>query len=376
MNKGIHGYPKGGVTAVTPNWGNGRFDTTPVVTNFSHTVPSFMGKGATANITFRSAADASGGAVSFSIDSQTSGLTFSKTTGIAANEIVVMSAPGQMPAAREVAFVVNVVTTSGGKTPVTIKVIILETVMWEFTTAGVSNWTAPVSGIYELLVIGGGGAGGLVNGGGGGSGWPDKIEASVAAGQTLAVTVGSGGIAKTSGGTGGVPNDPTCTGGNGGVSSIGTLISAMGGQGGSGGGAYGGNYGGSGGSGGGGGGGNSTEYPSGSGGTNGSNGQTPVAKSLESKGGAGAGANRYSLLDSSLTHGTGGNSVQSHGGGGGGGGWGPMPAAITTAGTTVMARGGTGAGYGAGGGGGGWANAGANGVSGYVRIKCIGADHV
>lgn len=86
--------------------------------------------------------------------------------------------------------------------------------MQAYTTAGTFTFTAPVSGLYKVIVIGaGGGGGGVVttstqtaaSGGGGGGGCSIKTVA-LTVGQTVSITVGAGGNAgayNTNGSTGG-----------------------------------------------------------------------------------------------------------------------------------------------------------------------------
>jgi hypothetical protein len=97
-----------------------------------------------------------------------------------------------------------------------------------FTNSG--TFTVPI-GVTRLrvTVIGGGGAGGthpnIPSGGGGAGGVGVHILSGLTPGSSIAVTVGTGGAAITSG---------TGNGGNGGTSSFGTYVSATGGTGGGG----------------------------------------------------------------------------------------------------------------------------------------------
>lgn len=100
-----------------------------------------------------------------------------------------------------------------------------------YTTAGTYIFTAPVTGLYKITVVGaGGGSGGTyattaygaASGGGGGGGYAIKYVFLVA-GDSYTVTVGAPGAAGTA--TAGSATN----GGNGGTSSFGTLVSATGG---------------------------------------------------------------------------------------------------------------------------------------------------
>ncbi len=99
-----------------------------------------------------------------------------------------------------------------------------------YTTAGTPTFTAPVSGLYKVTVIGGGGGGGGVTvsgtvgayaGGGGGGGCAIK-NVFLSAGDEVTVTVGAGG-------GGGIGNAAGYTGA---TSSFGAHCSATGGAGG------------------------------------------------------------------------------------------------------------------------------------------------
>ncbi len=99
-----------------------------------------------------------------------------------------------------------------------------------YTTTGTPTFTAPVSGLYKVTVIGGGGGGGGVNvsgsvgayAGGGGAGGLAIKHVFLAAGDNVTVTVGGGGA----GGNG------LEAGYQGGTSSFGSHCSATGGGGG------------------------------------------------------------------------------------------------------------------------------------------------
>jgi len=100
-----------------------------------------------------------------------------------------------------------------------------------FTSSGVYT---PTTGLVQAIieVVGGGGGGGgcsaagasTINngGGGGGGGYSSGIFTPIAVGVSQVVTIGNGGSAGSS----------TVPGGNGGTTSVGSLISATGGQGG------------------------------------------------------------------------------------------------------------------------------------------------
>lgn len=102
-----------------------------------------------------------------------------------------------------------------------------------YTTAGTYTFTAPVTGLYKITVVGaGGGSGGAyattaygaASGGGGGGGHAIKYV-FLFAGDSYIVTVGAGGAA------GAATSSSATNGGTGGTSSFGALISATGGGG-------------------------------------------------------------------------------------------------------------------------------------------------
>lgn len=99
-----------------------------------------------------------------------------------------------------------------------------------FSTVGVQNWVVP-TGVMSVKARlwggGGGGGGGALNAagaGGGGGGYAEGVFA-VMPGETIPVTVGSGGLAGSSSGS---------NGGAGGTSSFGTYVTVSGGTGGGG----------------------------------------------------------------------------------------------------------------------------------------------
>jgi len=272
-----------------------------------------------------------------------------------------------------------------------------------YNIAGTYYFMPPVTGTYNLIIVGAGGAGGnsrtgLINGGGGGgSGYMLRTQVTVTALKMMTITVGSGGT--ISGSDGG-------NGNSGGVSSIavygGSTYSANGGSGGAGvssGGIAGiGGNGGMAGGGGGGGegighasnGGNSASYTGGSYSTGyggGGAGQTANGSNASGtvSGNGGAGTNTTATISDfsgSGSGGTGSNGSPDGRGGAGGGGYGGV------GGSATVYRGGQGAGgygtiqiapydsnyhsgsgYGAGGyGGATGTNNGANGANGLVLI--------
>lgn len=164
----------------------------PSMAGFTHNVPASVLQATTATIQFNGATDADGDPVTYSIDAGASGLTFSKAAAIAANENITMTVPGSVLPSKSVSFIAYAVDNKGGQTPATISLTITGQSVWEFTTAGLTNWMAPESGRYEFVVVGGGGGGGA----------------------------------------GGDTSYYNNHGQNGGVSSVGTLVSALGGYGG------------------------------------------------------------------------------------------------------------------------------------------------
>lgn len=325
----------------------------PSMATFAHTVPSGMQQAAGQAVSFSGATDADGDAITYLFDFGSSGFTASKTSGIAPNESVTLTAPASTLPSDPRSFTVYAVDAKGARTGATINVAVIGQALWEFATAGTYNFTAPVDGQYEVLLVGGGGGGATgssgagAGGGGGGSGRAAKKTLALKAGQTYSGVVGAPGRGDTYNGLPGT---------SGGTTSFGTDLSALGG-------ATPGRStdGGNGGSGGG------VGVQSGSthrGGADGTDGQGTGV--LDYKPGKGEGVGYYSLLDSSISHNNAGlpNGI----GGGGGGGFGPTPAAGTS-------RGG---GYGAGGSGSAStasnsSNAGFDGRAGYARIKYLGA---
>ncbi|MDU4055126.1 MAG: hypothetical protein E7H60_01180 [Pseudomonas oryzihabitans] len=317
----------------------------PSMATFAHTVPASMPQAASQAVSFSGATDADGDAITYAFDFGSSGFTASKTSGIAPNESVTLTAPDSTLPSDPRSFTVYAVDAKGARTGATINVNVVGQSLWEFTNAGAYSFTPPVDGQYEVIVVGGGGSGGRFNsgnqygGGGGGSGYAARKVVTLKSGQAVAGAVGSGGASNSSGSMYGNP---------GGTSSFGTDLSAAGGIEGRG------ADGGAGGSGGGGG------YSStgGAGGTDGGDGTGRVS----STGGKGAGAGYYSALDNTIKHGA-GNSLNVAGGAGGG--WGPVPAVTPQ----------NAAGYGAGGTGSisDTYPISSPGRSGYVRVKYLGA---
>lgn len=203
------------------------------------------------------------------------------------------------------------------------------------------SWTVPanVTSVDVFIMGGGGGAGGNLTydtgytsfGGGGGAGRLKKQQLTVTPGQSITVTVGTGGAAgvdRTGSGseTGGV-------GSNGGTTSFGTLLSVTGGNGGTGGSVAQGGNGGAG-SAGGGGGSNRSGGSSGSGGSGGNG-------DYCGGGGAAASANTSVKGGNGGTYGGGGGSMvgtRATGGqyGGAGGVTGSNLSAVAGTNTTAM----------------------------------------
>lgn len=320
----------------------------PSMATFAHTVPSGMQQAASQAVSFSGATDADGDAITYAFDFGSSGFTASKTSGIAPNESVTLTAPATTVPSDPRSFTVYAVDAKGARTGATISVNVIGQALWEFTTSGTYNFTPPVDGQYEVIAVGGGGGGGRFNagngygGGGGGSGYAARKIVSLKAGQSISGAVGNGGASNTSG---------TTVGGAGGTSSFGTDVSALGGSPGR-------SFNGGDGASGGGAGYNGGSSVAGVGGTDGSDG-TAIASATPGKG---AGSGYYSLLDNTIKHGT-GNSMQIVGGAGGG--WGPAP--------TVTPQ--NAAGYGAGGTGSISETypISSPGRSGYVRVKYLGA---
>ncbi|PXX79146.1 glycine-rich domain-containing protein [Rivihabitans pingtungensis] len=211
--------------------------------------------------------------------------------------------------------------------------------VWEFTAPGISSWTPPVDGDYEIVVVGAGGAGSTVDGrnygpggNGGGSGYAARAIAQLGAAHgPIAYIVGRGGSASTQIGTWNGESYAANPGGPGESTALGGIISALGGLPGT---AL---SGGDGASGGGGGGGTGADaagagYHGEAGTLGGSNGSDGVKRdNVSSHVGRGAGPGYYSLIDPAVVHaqassdntaGTREYSGGSQGGGGGGGGGG------------------------------------------------------
>ncbi|MGQ7818837.1 glycine-rich domain-containing protein [Metapseudomonas furukawaii] len=318
----------------------------PDMTLFRHTVPQQVSAGASYAVTF-SGATADTGTVVYRIDPRTSGLSFSKTANIQANDQVTLTAPLIVGADIEVLFDVVAVDNAGLASSICIKALVNARKVWEFPQAGAGTWEAPVTGQYELLAIGGGGAGGTPmvvgqvrnHGGGGGAGYGERRIVQLTKGQKIAYEVGKGGSA---------PAQAGAVGQDGGATTLG-VITVRGGQGGRPGYSAG----------------------AGSGGNGGSNGGAGKVKPYHDvqvndrnvggiDGAPGQGAGYYSKLDNSLTH--------------------SRP--LTSAHTLVAGHGGGGVGGGSGGGAGGLGfNVGhlplagdySNGADGYARIKWLSA---
>lgn len=337
----------------------------PNMTNFTTTVPNNVTQNSTYNVAFSGATDPNGGAVTYSIDPQSSGLSFSKTSNIANGESVVMTVPSSVDISRSVSFLVRAMTASGGSVSRTISTNIVGQPVNEYTNPGTFTYQAPITGNYEIIVVGGGGGGGgkafsgsgTTGAPGGGSGYAQRLVRQLTSGVDYGFVVGAGGQG------GAISSDATTAKGKtGGTTSFSTFVSATGGEGGLAAGPNASWKGGNGGSGGGGAGLRNAEGTSsgnaGAGGANGTNGVDAYTI-----GGTGQGANYYSNLDSTVTHASAGLPNSSFGGGGGGSGWGNAVAPSTTAG----------GGYGAGGAGATNNNVGYDGRAGYIRIKYLGA---
>ncbi|WP_338547135.1 glycine-rich domain-containing protein [Pseudomonas benzopyrenica] len=321
----------------------------PSMATFAHTVPSGMQQAASQAVSFSGATDADGDAITYTFDFGSSGFTASKTSGIAPNESVTLTAPATTVPSDPRSFTVYAVDAKGARTGATINVNVIGQSLWEFTTPGAYSFTPPADGQYEVIVVGGGGAGGRYStgnacgGGGGGSGYADRKVVTLKSAQQVSGAVGSGGTTFVGSST---------IGTDGGTSSFGTELSAAGGK------AALSTNGGAGGSGG------ASGIQSSTGtSTGGSDGSDGAEFGSSSRKGAGMGAGYYSRLDSTITHGRGG--LTPGRAGGGGGGWGPTPAETTN----------YGGGYGAGGAGSSSESQTASfgGRSGYVRVKYLGA---
>lgn len=321
----------------------------PSMATFAHTVPASMPQAAGQSVSFSGATDADGDAITYAFDFGSSGFTASKTSGIAPNESVTLTAPASTLPSDPRSFTVYAVDAKGARTGATINVNVIGQALWEFTTSGTYNFTPPVDGQYEVIAVGGGGGGGRYNagngygGGGGGSGYAARKIVSLKAGQSVSGAVGNGGTSNIS--------SSNTVGGTGGTSSFGTDISALGGSPGR---SFNGGDGGSGG----GAGYNGGSAVAGVGGTDGTDG-TAIGSATPGKG---AGIGHYSALDNTIKHGA-GNSMQIVGGAGGG--WGSVPAVTPQ----------NAAGYGAGGTGSISETypISSPGRSGYVRVKYLGA---
>ncbi len=221
-----------------------------------------------------------------------------------------------------------------------------------FTSNG--SFVVPVGvTAVKVLVVGGGGGGACGHQGGGGSGYVASNLINVISGQSISITVGTGGAGGTTNGS---------TSSNGTSSSFGSYLTANGG--------YGTQY--SGGNGGSGGGGAGNSGYGGAGGTGGLNGYSGAWT------GGGTGQGNYTsllsiFLENTFTAGSGGaGGTSSHGGGGGGGGILFNGTGIYGTNGAMSTSGKGGYGYGSGGGAGGyqstwspqyaWGGAGANGL--------------
>lgn len=200
----------------------------PSMAGFTHTVPASVNQATTATIQFSGATDADSDPVTYSIDAGTSGLTFSKAIGIAANESVTMTVPGSVLPSKAVSFTVYAVDNKGAQTPVVINLNILGVSQWELSTVGTFSFVPPVDGTYEVIVIGAG-ASGLArhssgySGGAGGAGGLACGNYALSKSNSYSVVVGQGGADI------GINVDSVTAGNPGGSSSFGTLLSATGG---------------------------------------------------------------------------------------------------------------------------------------------------
>ena len=131
----------------------------PDTSEFNHNVPGAMLKNAVAQVKFWGATPTNGGEVRYKIHGVAGGLTFSKNTGIEENEEITLTAPNLAAGALECSFRVTAYSTvnNAEAEPVKITVGVLSQFEWLITQTGVTNWNCPVSGEYDVTVIGGGG---------------------------------------------------------------------------------------------------------------------------------------------------------------------------------------------------------------------------
>lgn len=289
----------------------------PDMTYFRHTVPQQVSAGASYVVTF-SGATADTGNVVYRIDPRTSGLTFSKTNNIQANEQVTLTAPLLVGEDVDLSFVVVAVDNASLTSSTTLKTRVNARKVWVFPQAGAGTWEVPVTGQYELLAIGAGGAGGTAvvvgqirnHGGGGGAGYGERRIVQLTKGQKIAYEVGKGGSAPTQEGVAGQDGGGTTLG----------SISVRGGQGGRPGYSAG-------------------VGSAGNGGSNGGAGKVKPYHDVEVNdrnvggidGAPGQGAGYYSKLDNSLSHGRPLTSAHTLVAGYGGGGVGGAMAAARAA---------------------------------------------
>lgn len=206
----------------------------PAMSGFTHTVPSTVNQGAAVTVRFSGATDPDGDSLTYSIATGSSGLKFSKLSGIAANEDVVMTVPGKVEPSTLVSFTVTASDGRGGTVQGSVSTTILGKSQWDYTVNG--SFTAPVSGTYQLECVGGGGGGSVTSSGdgyrayaGGGGGGYAKHTIQLAAGVNFSIVIGGGGSRTGNCWPGGCNNNKA---GNGGTSSIGAYMSATGGIGG------------------------------------------------------------------------------------------------------------------------------------------------
>lgn len=211
----------------------------PGMGGFTHNVPATVTQGGAVSVRFSGAVDSDGDVLTYSIDQGSSGLTFSKSQGISANESVTMYVPGSVLASKPVSFIVTASDGRGGAATATVNTTIMGQDTWTITST--QNWSPPVSGTYEVDVHGGHGGGcdharfGYASGGAGGRAVFNK---RLEKGEIFAVTIGG------SGGGGrqasfsischayGGCYDSSVYAGSGGTTSFGALASATGGTGG------------------------------------------------------------------------------------------------------------------------------------------------
>jgi hypothetical protein len=203
-----------------PDDGNASVFTTmaakaPDVSGLQHSFPGGMNHGMQVNAAIWGATSTDGTAVSYDIRSISYGLSFSKTSGIAANENIVIgaSAGSQVYTA---SFQIVAKSASGAEAaPTVASVVIVQPISVSYINAGNYVFTAPASGCYQIIT-GGGGADGRKAGthaeSGGGGGCAIHNAVRLTAGESYNVTVGAAGgttsfhgIVYATGGTGSTP---------------------------------------------------------------------------------------------------------------------------------------------------------------------------